>query len=231
MKYLIIISLLLSFTFSVQAQDWNREDSLRLSRIMAGDEEIELNKKAIQSIDMGSGLFGDQMIVEDKKWLQPDITLPIPNDAEQPFNMRQMLSLRPYNGSTPLNWDPVYRKRIKVANNTWRNDPFYKLSTIRIYSNWAKRWNDAGDRNSLEKIEASGLRYNTFAERANGQMVGAWQRISDGPSGIDFNYYTSKDFWDFKGRKIRARTLEVLGQYGDSTTVLVSQPIIFPITK
>jgi hypothetical protein len=33
----------------------------------------------------------------------------------------------------------------------------------------------------------------------------------------------TREFWNFKGRKRRARTLEVLKAYGDSITVLEQQ--------
>ena len=36
----------------------------------------------------------------------------------------------------------------------------------------------------------------------------------------------TKDFWDKKGRNRRSRTLEVLKAYGDSTTVLLPEPIV-----
>ena len=44
--------------------------------------------------------------------------------------------------------------------------------------------------------------------------------------GLDLMTIFTKDFWDKKGRERRARTLEVLKAYGDSTTVLLPEPII-----
>ena len=35
----------------------------------------------------------------------------------------------------------------------------------------------------------------------------------------------TREFWNFKGRRRRARTLEVLKAYGDSTTVLIKHPV------
>lgn len=38
------------------------------------------------------------------------------------------------------------------------------------------------------------------------------------PSGLDFMKFFTREFWDVKGRKRRARTLEALKAYGDSIT-------------
>ncbi|MDR0891420.1 MAG: DUF4858 domain-containing protein [Mediterranea sp.] len=43
---------------------------------------------------------------------------------------------------------------------------------------------------------------------------------------VDLMAPFEKQFWDRKGKKRRARTLEVLSQYGDSTTVHVNHPIV-----
>ena len=48
--------------------------------------------------------------------------------------------------------------------------------------------------------------------------------------GFNFMYVFTKDFWDKKGRERRARTLEVLKTYGDSTTVLIPKPVLQFIT-
>ena len=231
MKYVLLMTFSLFFALHSMAQDWTVEDSLRLNRMMVVDEDIKLNLDAVRSIDMESGLFADPIVVADKQWLKIDESLPLPNNETKPFNMREMLSLRPYKADTPMNWDPVYRKRIRMGTDTWRSDPFYKLSSLRIYSGWARRMLDAGPRNTLEQIEATGLRYNPLAGRANNQMVGAWTATPTGVGGLDFNYYTSKDFWNFQGRRNRIRTLEVLSQYGDSTTVEIKHPIFLPLVR
>jgi hypothetical protein len=44
--------------------------------------------------------------------------------------------------------------------------------------------------------------------------------------GLDLMTIFTKDFWDKKGRNRRSRTLEVLKAYGDSTTVLLPEPIV-----
>lgn len=61
-------------------------------------------------------------------------------------------------------------------------------------------------------------------ERANNMAVGGWQGASGGGiSGLDLMTPFTREFWNFKGRKRRARTLEVLKAYGDSITVLEQQ--------
>lgn len=124
------------------------------------------------------------------------------------------MTLRPYTTQTKYNWDPVYQKKIHVGKDTWRGDAFYELKRQVIYTNWAKHPLDAGPRETLEQIEATGLRYRV-TERVNNRMVGSWQRSSS-PTGLDFMKPFTRDFWNFKGRKRRARTLEVLKAYGDS---------------
>lgn len=88
-----------------------------------------------------------------------------------------------------------------------------------IPTNWAKHPFDAGPRETVEQIEATGLRYRV-TERANNMAVGGWQGASGGGiSGLDLMTPFTREFWNFKGRKRRARTLEVLKAYGDSITV------------
>ena len=113
----------------------------------------------------------------------------------------------------------MYQKKIKIDKDTWRGDPFYELKILRIYSDWAKTPFEKGVRKSMDEIEATGMRYR-MTERANNMAVGSWQGASGGLgfSG-DFMAPFTKEFWNVKGRKRRARTLEVLRAYGDSVTV------------
>ena len=130
---------------------------------------------------------------------------------------------RPYTANTKYNWDPIYQKKIKVDKDTWRGDEFYALKILMIPTNWAKHPFDAGPRETVEQIEATGLRYRV-TERANNMAVGGWQGASGGGiSGLDLMTPFTREFWNFKGRKRRARTLEVLKAYGDSITVLEQQ--------
>ena len=220
-RYYTIIGLLLVVVLPVCAQNWTPQDSLRLRRLLDGEGEIKLNPEVLKEMGVQEPLGKQQMSLE-RQWLDFNTTLPeIPNTPKK----KVILTLRPYTANTKYNWDPVYQKKIKINKNTWRGDPFYELKMLRIYSDWAKTPLEKGIRKSIDEIEATGLRYRV-KERANNMAVGSWQGASGG-SGFSGDFMTpfTKEFWNVKGRKRRARTLEVLRAYGDSTTVLIKEPV------
>lgn len=204
---------------AIHAQ-WTQKDSLNLRRMLSGDEEMKLNPEAVKKIDFGS-FKGKPMSVDEKPALKYDATLP----KVFPDRDKAALTLRPYTVHTKYNYDPIYRMKIKVNANTWRSDPFLHLYQSTIPTNWAKTPADPGIRKSLEEIEATGLRYNPLAERVNNKYVGAWQPTGGGGISGDLMAPFTKEFWNVKGRKRRARTLEVLSHYGDSTTVQLNEEI------
>ena len=167
-------------------------------------------------------LLGTPKASQDKSWLDFDNSLPImPRVSEKKI----VLTLRPYSANTKYNWDPIYQKKIKVDKDTWKSDPYGELTSRFIYSNWASHPLDAGPRERLEQIEATGLRYRV-TERANNMAVGSWQGAAgSGIRGLDLMAPFTRDFWDVKGRKRRARTLEVLRAYGDSITIRTKKPV------
>ena len=220
-RYYTIIGLLLVVVLPVCAQNWTPQDSLRLRRLLDGEGEIKLNPEVLKEMGVQEPLGKQQMSLE-RQWLDFNTTLPeIPNTPKK----KVILTLRPYTANTKYNWDPVYQKKIKINKNTWRGDSFYELKMLRIYSDWAKTPLEKGIRKSIDEIEATGLRYRV-TERANNMAVGSWQGASGG-SGFSGDFMTpfTKEFWNVKGRKRRARTLEVLRAYGDSTTVLIKEPV------
>lgn len=220
-RYYTIIGLLLVVVLPVCAQNWTPQDSLRLRRLLDGEGEIKLNPEVLKEMGVQEPLGKQQMSLE-RQWLDFNTTLPeIPNTPKK----KVILTLRPYTANTKYNWDPVYQKKIKINKNTWRGDSFYELKMLRIYSDWAKTPLEKGIRKSIDEIEATGLRYRV-TERANNMAVGSWQGASGG-SGFTGDFMTpfTKEFWNVKGRKRRARTLEVLRAYGDSTTVLIKEPV------
>ena len=219
--YCTIIGLLLVVVLPVCAQNWTPQDSLRLRRLLDGEGEIKLNPEVLKEMGVQEPLGKQQMSLE-RQWLDFNTTLPeIPNTPKK----KVILTLRPYTANTKYNWDPVYQKKIKIDKNTWRGDPFYELKMLRVYSDWAKTPLEKGIRKSIDEIEATGLRYRV-TERANNMAVGSWQGASGG-SGFSGDFMTpfTKELWNVKGRKRRARTLEVLRAYGDSTTVLIKEPV------
>lgn len=214
-KYGTIIGLLLAVALPLCAQNWTPQDSLRLRRLLDGEGEMKLNPEVLKEMG-GPQTVGTQKMSMEKNWLEFNNILPdIPNTPKK----KVVLTLRPYTSKTKYNWDPVYQKKINVDKDTWRGDPFYELKILKIYTDWAKHPYDKGVRNSVEEIEATGLRYRT-TERANNMAVGSWQGASGGGiKDLDLMTPFTKEFWNIKGRKRRARTLEVLRAYGDSTTV------------
>ena len=198
------------------SQVWTAQDSLHLKKLLESDQELHLNMDAVKSIDFGSAV-GTPRMSEEKSWMMPDESLP-----EALPKPKVMLTLMPYKANTRYNWDPIYQKKIKIDKNTWRGDPFYEIR-----------------RKSLDEIQASGVRFRQLGERANGMMVntvvmdapiplfgGSGVYINGGTiGGLDLMAVFTKDFWNKTGRDNRARTLEVLRTYGDSTTVLINKPI------
>lgn len=222
MKYFILfLGLLFVVAFPLYAQEWTPQDSLHLRRFLSGEGEVRLNPDVLKEIGIDSPL-GSPKEDMNKSWLEFDSSLPV---MPQMPEKKVVLTLRPYTANTKYNWDPVYQKKITVNKNTWRNSPFYELTKLKIYTNWAKRPLDAGPRESVEQIEATGLRY-MVTERANNMAVGGWRGVGGGGISGDFMAPFTKDFWNIKGRKRRARTLEVLKTYGDSISVRRNDAII-----
>ena len=222
MKYFILfLGLLFVVAFPLYAQEWTPQDSLHLRRFLSGEGEVRLNPDVLKEIGIDSPL-GSPKEDMNKSWLEFDSSLPV---MPQMPEKKVVLTLRPYTANTKYNWDPVYQKKITVNKNTWRSSPFYELTKLKIYTNWAKRPLDAGPRESVEQIEATGLRY-METERANNMEVGGWRGVGGGGISGDFMAPFTKDFWNIKGRKRRARTLELLKTYGDSISVRRNDAII-----
>ena len=215
-RFILFGGLLCAVAFPCYAQNWTTQDSLRLQQLLKGEGEVKLNPDVLKEIDMGSP-FGTPKAAVNKPWLDFDDTLPVSLPGEPKKTIK--LSLRPYSANTKYNWDPIYQKKIEIKKDTWRGEPFRELTTRFIYTNWAKTPSDPGPRETVEQIEATGLRYRV-TERVNNMAVGSWQGAGGGGiGGLDLMTPFTREFWNFKGRKRRARTLEVLRTYGDSITV------------
>lgn len=239
----LVTGLLMSLvTLAVNAQ-WTAKDSLKLMRILNGGEELKLNPEAVKQIDFGKAI-GVPMQSKEKNWMLPDVSLPsaLPNNKP-----KVVLTLYPYNANTRYDWDPVYQKKIKVGKDTWRGDELYAMKMQLNYTNWAKTPMDggAGYRRSRDEIEASGIRTVVMGERVNNMMVnrtvmvpgggislGGGVTMSGGTiGGLNLMRLFEKSFWDKKGNERRARTLEVLKAYGDSTTVDINGTVLQPIVR
>ena len=209
-RYVILIGLLCLAVLPLYAQNWTEEDSLHLQQLLRQEGEIKLNPTALEELNRA---FGSPQAVQEKPWLEVDETLPAV-DGIRPRKIK--MTLFPYTANTPYNWDPVRQRKIEVDENTWRGDRFYKLKTLTVYSNWAKSPLDAGPRESVEQIEATGLRYAPVGQ-AGSHTVYGWS-AARGPSG--YSLMPEKGFWKVKARKRRARTLEALRTYADSTRIV-----------
>ena len=195
-KRLITAMTLCLTALLVHAQEWTKEDSLRLRQLLDSDQELNLNQDAVRQIDFGSAVGTPRMSVE-KKWMLPDESLP-----EALPKPKVVLTLMPYKANTRYNWDPVYQKKIRVNKNTWRGDSFYELCRQRFYTN------------------------RTRSRKANEIRIGENVSVCGGTiSGLDLMAAFTKEFWNKTGRDYRIHTLEVLKTYGDSTTVLINKPI------
>ncbi|MCC8186327.1 MAG: DUF4858 domain-containing protein [Bacteroides sp.] len=218
-KRLFLGILLSVWAWTLHAQ-WERKDSLRLQELLQGQEEIRLNPQAVKEIDRKQ--IGAPMMERRNNVLEFDLTLP----EVLPERKKIILTLSPYKPNTRFNYDPIEQKKIKVGKDTWRGDQQLPMSIQLIYANWAKKPYDPQYRESVEQIEATGMRYNMLANGGQGQ----WEKTGK-PTGYDFMTPFTKDFWDKKGKQRRARTLEVLRHYGDSTTIQVREEIIKPVIK
>ena len=239
LNLLVISCIASSFVYA----QWSAKDSINLHRLLNGDTEIKINKQALRKIDFGS-FIGDPMSVTDKPALKYDETLPSALPEKKPLN----ISLMPYTANTKFNYDPVFKRKIKVGPDTWRSQPFLALYKQLIPTNWAQNWMDNKVRKSREEIETAGVKQVLGSERANNMFVPSYTishingnaaSLGNGKTmattaagtsigGLDLMAPFTKDFWDVAGRKRRARTLEVLNNYGDSTTVLINREIILP---
>lgn len=214
-KSILIIGLLYAVAFPLCAQNRTPQDSLKLQLLLKGNGEVKVNPDALKELEMN--ILGTPEVSVNKSWMDFDLTLPTSLQEEPKKTIK--LTLRPYTANTKYNRDPVYQKKIKIDENTWRTDPYYELKHLFICTNRAKPPLDVGPRESIEQVEATGQRYRV-TERADNMAVGGWQKAGGGCSfSGDFMAPFTREFWNFKGRKRRARTLEALKTYGDSTTV------------
>ncbi len=215
--FLGIVCLVCTCTLHAQ---WERKDSLRLQELLRREGEIRLNPEAVKEMDMKQ--FTAPVTERRNPVLEFDLTLP----EVLPERKKIVLTLSPYKPNTRFNYDPVEQKKIKVGKNTWKGEQQSAMVLELIYANWAKKPFDPQYRESVEQIEATGLRYNILANGGQGE----WQKTGK-PTGYDFMTPFTKDFWDKKGRQRRARTLEVLRHYGDSTTLQIREEIVRPVIK
>lgn len=207
-RWLISAVFLLS-TGGCYAQ-WSKQDSVKLRKMLEADGELRLNRKALQAIDFSVGTT-DPRISEEKRWLSPDESLPSVLPKAVP-----VFSLMPYTPTTRYDWDPVFRKKIRITKDTWRGDPFSHLYARTGYKpNTINLGKGVTGRGTLQRgADFVPPHVAVHCYGAAGVEIG----------GLDLMLVFTKDFWDRKGKKRRARTLEVLKTYGDSVTISINAP-------
>ena len=210
-QILCLLWLLFSVVFSLCAQKWTSQDSLQLQKLLQQEGELELNTNMLRELE--KNVFNSEPIMSNKKsWMEFDESLPFisKKTVYRYFDK--------YKSEFGIEFVNVKQRKIDIDKP--------KMTVDFLYSNWAKSPLDAGPRESIEQIEATGLRYR-FTERVGNMTVGSWQGSGgSGVSGLDLMYVFTKDFWNRKAVKRRARTREVLKTYGDSITVHLKEKVI-----
>lgn len=177
------------------AQEWTREDSLKLNRILKGNKEIEINKHELKNIQFEHHIINKPLLEPIQlNIISPDETLP------QNAKTRYKLSMQPYKPSTPYNWDPIFHCKIVQVNGQWEplNGPVHYIDQSRAY-NLA-----VGISNQIAGIKGlRGFKLGHSDTYINGGTI----------SGLDLMFFFEKRFWQFKQNDIRKRTQEVLKNY------------------
>lgn len=151
---------------------------------------MKLNPDALRELEMNHSL-GIPKAATDKAWMDFDYSLP--TVPEVPAK-KVVLTLRPYTARTKYNWDPIHERKIKVDKDTWRGEKA------------ALRYRVTKRANNMASSSGQGIGIGTSGISISGCGI----------SGLDLMKPFTREFWDFKGRKRRARTLEVLKTYGFS---------------
>lgn len=239
-KRLILFPAALMVSLTLCAQ-WNTGDTVRLRNMLNSPGEIKLNPNVVKMIDFGSAF--NKPIYPNNPALKFDETLP----EAVPEKKGLGISLMPYTANTRFNHDPIYG----AGKDVRQLRSLQAVLSRTIPANWAKNWMDGTFRKSREEIEAAGVREVMGVERRNNVYVNSyaisplngnsialgggktWTNTASGSAigGLDLMTVFTKEFWDKAGGKRRKRTLDVLKNYGDSTTVLINHEIINPLTR
>lgn len=106
------IGLWLAIALPCCAQEWTASDSLRLQRWLEQEGEIQLNPLPERDVPGGYPLLD-----AGKPWLDFDTSLP---RIKQDSTPKVRLTLHPYTATTRYDYDPVFQRKIKVDEHTWR---------------------------------------------------------------------------------------------------------------
>lgn len=101
---------------TLRAQSLTPDDSLRLERLLHGEEEIKLNPSVLE--EFRQNFLGTPKVSDDKPWLKFDETLPAVPDVKK----KAKLTLHPYTPTTPYNWDPIHERKIDIDKPRWKEN-------------------------------------------------------------------------------------------------------------
>jgi len=158
--------------------------------MLESDEEIILNKNAINSISLDplSSMFGP---ITHKNHLEFDNTLPAVYEEEE-VEAPVRLSLRVYSSKTKYNYDPVNQKKIDVGRKVYRVN--------------------------FASLTREGMPATTYGALNNTRFM-MMNGTVNGSISCNFDKIVSKRFWQFRAKKNTKRTLEILEQYSDSAQI------------
>lgn len=119
-RFLFLFGLFSTSILPLCAQSWTKQDSLRLQQLLQGEGELILRPEVLKELEMSFSPEGLRMST-DQPWMDFDTSLPVLPEEKKP---RVRLTLNPYATSIRYDYDPVYKKKIKVDKDTWKSDPF-----------------------------------------------------------------------------------------------------------
>jgi hypothetical protein len=159
--------------------------------LFAQQPVAERDSVRLQVLPNGDILLLTPQTSSEKPWLDIDESLPTRPGLPK---ATPRLTLHPYTANTRYDWDPVYQKKIVINKDTWRSDPFYH-----IYGKPMKL-SDEDDKETVVLVTSN--RGSTTGFTGGGTVFTG-----------DLLYYFTKEFWSFRLRRNRARTLQVLKDY------------------
>ena len=183
MKHIIFLLLSLGIAHAACAQ-WTKQDSLKLKRMLDGKEELRLNKKAVNEIELG-GVDDSPRISTDKRWMQPDETLP-----------------------TVL-YEAIGEETDTLRTKTSADDRSVSFETLNI-----KLPKMAGIPLGRE-VRLNEVAITRVTGLAKLQVPGSARslQVEFRFSGLDFMYVFTKKFWKRKERQRTQQTKQVLRSY------------------
>lgn len=178
--YILFVLFFLSGFSFLHAQQWTRQDSLNLHRILSGEGEVILNKDAVDAIRMETlpdlSEFDKPQIDKSSSSLRFNEELPGLPKAE---HRRIYLSLRPYSAFTKYNEDPVQGIALKLGVRSMEMRYLWERRSVRLAS-----------------TDVSGV-----LNHRETRPEKAFQTVGIGVGGLDFMAPFTKAFWK---RKVNA---------------------------